>query len=676
MALTAVSYYKNKKLAEFQPFKIYILSALRFAAMFLTALLLLNILLRTVTNRSEKPVLAIVADNSESVRLRPGYSPEGFLTDVFSLGERLSEKYNVKFYSFGENLSQVSGKEDFTFDEKYTDFSRTFESLKSVLYNTNSGAVVLASDGISNKGQNPVYAASESGQKIYTVILGDTASYKDLSITKVHYNETAFLGNDFPIEITVNAKMLKGQNAVCQVVHNGKTEFETVIAVKSDDFSAEVSTMLKAARKGLEKYTVVLKKLDGEITEVNNTREIIIDVIDDKYKILILSAMPHPDVAALRNAVVKNGSYETTVSLLSDFKGKVSAFDLVILVQVPSVSENADAILSEIKAKNIPALYILGHKTDCKKFSEVNPCLEIIKNGGGFDDALFSPNPKFSLLSFENGADEFLQTSPPLSCAFGEYKIRAGVQAFAFQTVRGVTTSKPLIAVADPQKAKAAVVSGEGLWRWRSDCYRRYLNHEKFDLFITRLTQFLLKRSEREMFSVSVKKIFSENEPVYFSAKLSGRDSEPVSGGEVTIEISDSDGMKKNYKFENSGTDYFLRIDNLKAGNYTFKAFAKAAGISQSRTGAFSIREIKTEAENLTANHGVMRQIAEKTSGRSFFPAQISELEEELLKAGNVKPVVYSEAATAPLITSRLLFFIIVLLFSTEWFLRKFWGTV
>ena len=40
--LTAVSYYKNKKLTEFQPFKIYILSGLRFFALFLTGLLLIQ----------------------------------------------------------------------------------------------------------------------------------------------------------------------------------------------------------------------------------------------------------------------------------------------------------------------------------------------------------------------------------------------------------------------------------------------------------------------------------------------------------------------------------------------------------------------------------------------------------------------------------------------------------
>ena len=81
-----------------------------------------------------------------------------------------------------------------------------FESLKSVLYNNNSGAMVVYSDGIFNKGQDPVYSAQNVGKKIHTVVLGDTSRYKDLSVSKVLYNESVFLGNEFPIEISVSAK--------------------------------------------------------------------------------------------------------------------------------------------------------------------------------------------------------------------------------------------------------------------------------------------------------------------------------------------------------------------------------------------------------------------------------------------------------------------------------------
>lgn len=678
LALTGLSYYKNRKLAEFQPFKIYILSFLRFTALFLTMILLLNIFVRTTVQRIEKPVLAFAIDNSESMVLRAENQKENvrkILGEIFAAKEELAEKYNVRFFKFGESFSSVPDAESIKFDDKYTDFSNMFESVKSVLYNTNSGAMVAVSDGIFNKGQNPVYSAVDAGQKVYTVTVGDSTSYKDLSVSKVLYNESAFLGNEFPLEITLTAKKLKGKTAVCQVLRGGKTEFQESFEVKSDDFSKEFSITLKASQKGLQKYTVLIKPLEGEITECNNSKEIVIDVIDDKYKILLLCASAHPDVAAFRNALSKNLSYETDVFTVENFSKNVSAYNLVVLFQLPSVSVNSDKIFEEIKAKNVPTLYVLGHQTDYKKFNTVNKCLEIAKNGNNFDDAGFSENPKFPLFSFENGVDEMLRNIPPLSCAFGDYKLFAATQVFGFQTIKGITTQKPLIAVSEPEKAKSAVIAGEGIWRWRMDCYRRFLNHEKFDLLIGRLVQFLLKKTDKEMFTVSSKRIFSENEPVSFSARVFDQMFQPLSDAAVTLELSDENGLKTNYKFDNTGSGYYLRIDNLKPGSYTYKAQVSKPK-SMTKNGVFSVREIKTEAENLTADFDVMQKIAAKTGGKNYSAAQISDLISTLLETDGIKAAVYTDSTSNSLMSWKWLFSLIVLLLSAEWFLRKFWGTV
>ena len=68
--LAAVSYYRNKKFAEFPQWKVWMLAAFRFLAMLLIAMLLLDIFVRRTTQRTEKPVLAIAVDNSESMLMR------------------------------------------------------------------------------------------------------------------------------------------------------------------------------------------------------------------------------------------------------------------------------------------------------------------------------------------------------------------------------------------------------------------------------------------------------------------------------------------------------------------------------------------------------------------------------------------------------------------------------
>ncbi len=678
LAATAVSYYKNKRLSDFSAWKIRLLGALRFAALFLISILLLNIFVKRNLQRTEKPILAIAVDNSESMLMRgPGSadSLKSFMYQLKQTAEKLQDKYNVKFFGFGFGM-QPCGVDQLNFSEKYTDISQMMESMQSTLYNTNSGALVLCSDGIYNRGQNPVYPAQNLGKKIYTVTMGDTSAYMDIVAAKTVYNETAFLGNEFPLQITMNARMLKGKSTLCEVKRNGKVEFAQNISILSNNFTHEISTTLKAEQKGLQKYTISFSAIDGEITTANNSRDIMIEVVDDKHKVLILSAMPHPDVAAIRNALSSNRGLDVEVSTVDKFEKSVSGYNLVILVQIPSISINCDKIISEIKSKNIPTMFLLGTTTDFAKFNDINNCLSISKKSDRFEEVSYTENARFSLFSFDNGVEEFLSKAPPLYCAFGEYNTLAQTQVFGNQLVKGVATDKPLIAVSDPSKSRTAVISGEGIWRWRIDCYKRYFNHEKFDLLISRLCQFLITRTDKERFSIATRSIFSENEPVYFNAKVMNELMEPDREAEVNITVSAENNTSENYKMEHSGNGYYLRIDNLKPGTYTYTARAITGGKTLTKQGMFSVSEIKTEAENLIANAAIMQKIASQTGGKNFGPGDIQALEDALLSDDTIRPVVYSDTTSAPLMSFKWLFALIVILLSAEWFLRKFWGTI
>ncbi len=679
LAITAVAYYHNKRLSDFGPWKIRILAAIRLMAMFVTGLLLLNIFVRRNVQHTEKPVLAIAFDNSESMLMRGPYTGDSLAQirqQVSQMAGNLSDKYNVKLFAFGDKVRPLD-ESSLDFSDKYTDMSQMLESMQSTLYNTNTGALVIISDGICNRGQNPAYSSSLQGNRIYTVTLGDTTGYMDISVSGVVFNETAFLGNEFPLQISVSSRMLSGKNTVLDITRNGRKEFSAPIHISSDNFTQEISTTLKADTKGLNKYTISIAALEGEITNVNNTRDIIVEVVDDKHKVLILSAMPHPDVAAIRNALSANRGIDVEVATIQDFNKPLSGYNLVILDQLPAVNYKADNILTEIKQKGIPTLFVLGGLTDFESFSANNLCMTISKKSESFEEVTYAENARFSLLTFDNGVEEMLQKTPPLYCAFGEYQLMPQTQVFGNQVVKGVSTDKPLIAISEPGKAHQAVIAGEGIWRWRIDCYRRYLNHEKFDLMISRICQFLLTRTDKERFVVTTRNIFSENEPVYLNAKVLSENMELDTEAEVSVEFASQDNSEKfSGKMEPTGNGYYIRVDNLAPATYTYTAKAVSHGKTLSKSCVFSVKEIKTEAENLVANSTLMAKMASATGGRAMSGSQIPELEQILLSDNNIKPTTYSDISTVSIMSLKWLFVIIVLLFSAEWFLRKFWGTL
>ena len=68
--------------------------------------------------------------------------------------------------------------------------------------------IVVSSDGLYNKGSNPLYHKFSKSVPIYSII-GDTSIFKDVSISNVLHNEISFLDNISPIEVQIKQKNVK-----------------------------------------------------------------------------------------------------------------------------------------------------------------------------------------------------------------------------------------------------------------------------------------------------------------------------------------------------------------------------------------------------------------------------------------------------------------------------------
>ena len=196
-------YYREKD-NDFNRLTTRILAVLRGTVVTLIAFLLLSPLLKSTTRYTEKPIVLLALDNSGSIILGKdsAFYRNEFAEKYHKLADNLSEKFDVQTYTFGDKLTSGLNA---TFVEKQTDMAGLFSEIKDRYSNRNLAALVLAGDGIYNQGADPLYASDDAPYSIYTVALGDTSQQKDILISRVNYNRIAFLGNDFPVEITVSA---------------------------------------------------------------------------------------------------------------------------------------------------------------------------------------------------------------------------------------------------------------------------------------------------------------------------------------------------------------------------------------------------------------------------------------------------------------------------------------
>jgi hypothetical protein len=670
---SAVLYYKEKK-SEI-PLKIkWILAVVRFIVVTLLAFFLLSVSVKQITRQLEKPIIIFAQDNSQSIVINKDslFYKSDYPKLISKFINDISGDYDLKVYTFGDKLSE---KDTFSFIDKQTDISAFLDEVDIRYSNRNVGAVIMASDGIYNKGASPVYSSEKIRFPVYTIALGDTNVQKDIILTKGNYNKICYLGNDFPVEIIINANKCAGKKVTLTVGKGDQTLFTKTVDIQNDKYSETVNFQLEAKQTGVQHYFVRLSSVEGEISYKNNNQDVFIEVLDGRQKILILSAAPHPDISALKQSIENNRNYEVDYSLKSEFKKPLNPYNLVILHQLPSKNEPATELIEQIKALKIPILYILGNQSDINMFNRLKTGLNIVQGGSKFDDALPSVNTDFALFTLNDDIKKVINSFPPLSVAYGDYKLANSMNVLCYQKIGNVFTQKPLAIFNNTLDEKNAIICGEGIWRWKLNNYLQNNNLLVFNELISKFVQFLSAKVDKDFFRVKHKNSFYENETVEFDAEVYNESYELVNDQEVKLTITNSEKKSYPYIFSKSSKAYHLNSGSFPVGEYSFVAQVKLGNKTMQKNGIFTVYPLNVEAVNLVADHQMLNLISKKHNAKMFYPQQLDKLIESLKARDDIKTISHSEKRYNDLVNLWWIMLLLIALLSFEWFMRKYFGT-
>jgi hypothetical protein len=673
VAYAMLLYYRNKKNSGLPFWAVRVAFAARLIAVFIICFLLLSPLLKSLMKTLEPPLVVLIHDNSESVILNKDsvFYKGAHLKNWKELITSLETDYEVVEYTIG---SSFESSNSIRFNEKETNLDDALRNVVNLYSGRNLGAVVMASDGIYNKGVNPLYGIKNIKAPIFTVALGDTSTKKDLLISRLNTNRIAYLKNKFPVEVFVHADKLAGKGSKLTISHQGNTVFSQDFTVNSGRFDESISTYLEATAPGVQHYIVKLSPIEGEDNVQNNIANLYIEVIDARKKVLILGDGPHPDAGAIRLALNENENYEAELKDLSAAPSDLKAYSLIILNQIPSVTNLGSDMVDRVNKSGIPVLYILGAASNLNVFNNLNTGLKILGNNSKLDDVKLKLNPNFTLFTLSEPTKNFLQKAGPVFSPYGNYEKSAGTEALFYRKIGNVETETPGILFSKRSDQKVAVITAEGLWRWRLADYAETGTHEHFDEMISKLVQYLAVSEDKSKFRINAKNVYSENEAVIIDAELYNNSYEPVNDAEVQIAVTASDKKEYKYTFSKTEKAYVLNAGMLPPGTYSYKASVNYSGEQMSKTGNFTIAKIDLEAQNTRADHDLMYQIAKQSGGEMFYPNTMNTIAERIKNREDVKPISYSEKQLNDFINFKALFFVLLALLSIEWFLRKWNG--
>ena len=482
-----------------------LLFCLRSFSIFLLLLLLFNPTINKVELQTIKPVLSVLVDNSQSISFLN--EDKNIVSCIQSIKNdpEIEKRFDMIEFSFGNKLNKI---DSLSFTDTQTNISEAISS-QNQLYSNRIAPIILLSDG--NQTIGNALEFTDSNQKIFPVVFGDTIQYTDLKIEQLNVNKFSYLKNKFPVEIFLNYQGKKRISSQFSIYNNGTSLFSKKIQFSPTNNSKTILTNLTSNKKGLQYYTASIKEIKGEKNIKNNTKKFSVEVIDEQTKILILTSVLHPDLGSLKKSIESNEQRSVDIFVIDQFKKEIDDYQLVILYQL---NKKFNKIIEEVKLKNKNYLLISGTNTNWDFIN--NQQLNITKNHLNSIEnygAIFN-NSYLSFAQKDIGFNQF----PPLKDKFGEITISKEHQTLLYQQINGIKRNQPLLVTFDENSHKSGVLFGEGIWKWRATSFLSENSFYNFDQFIGDLVQYLASNKKRNRLDSNIEPLYSTNTNINISA--------------------------------------------------------------------------------------------------------------------------------------------------------------
>jgi uncharacterized membrane protein len=341
------------------------LGVIRGVVLLLAIALLNRPVVTLVQTRVEPSVLAILVDDSLSMKIADGSeaadstASKSRLDEAVSLltdGDRalvraLAATHDLRFYRFSRDAQPVaelslpsasgkrttknldSGPVDAALralkpQGQNTAVTAALTSVLQDLQGQRLAGVVMLTDGRENPAQPPaaMVAIKSFGVKIFPVALGSDAAPLNVEVQSVAVQDIAFKGDIVNVRATVRASGLPADRDVTVALRDRKTgapvvgedgrNVEQVVSL-IEGTPQEVELQLKPEQVGPLDLEVVAVPQPGEVDEDDNTRLAQLTVLDARITLLYVDGYPRWEYRYIKNEMIRDRSVEISCLLTS-----------------------------------------------------------------------------------------------------------------------------------------------------------------------------------------------------------------------------------------------------------------------------------------------------------------------------------------------------------------------
>lgn len=660
-------YFKQKQLQN-KALILAIAAFMRGSSVVLLVLLLLNPFIKREEKVTEEPLLLLARDRSSSMPMD---------SKLEKLSTAFGKEVKPETLSFGEKTRK--GWDNAENKDAATNISELFKSIGLQYGSRPLAGLIVETDGIFNQGESPLQLAMQLQMPIYFIARGDTQPIRDIGIDEIKVNSIVFKGVSFPLDVQLKASLLSGNVAEVTLYDysegNKKAIGRQSVSLTNEQDLKNLSFLVDANQSGLKHYRVEVKVNRTDLVPENNYRDFYVEVLENRTRILLLAAAPHPDIAVIRQALESLPQYELSLKWAKQPVQLNEEPDLIILHQFPTTSSAASPWFKLVLSKEWPCWFITGSQTSLIHFNQLQQSLKITTRSNATNKAMASWQSNFNLFVVDPTFSTKLANYPPLDVPFGEYQQAVNLISILSQRIGNVESTFPLWAFTTNIPPRRAFTTGEGLWRWK---LHEAETESEMDLtfeLIRKTIGYLSIKEEKTRFKASSnKKLFSTREAILFSAELYNKSYESINEPEVRLVLTNSKKEQFKYTFAKTVKRYSLNIGSLPEGDYRYQAEVEFEREKFVANGGFSVAAVNLEKLQTRANHDILRQIANASGGRLISEKEGSLLMNELKEQNRLQPISYYEQKVSDLIQQKWLLALILLFLTIEWLIRRISG--
>lgn len=416
---SAILIWKYKKLLQNKIISSRLaLIFLRVVVMIILLILLIDPWVKWNNISVKNPRVALFNDVSKSINIHETLDSIKYSESINNIVEwSVKQDIELETFQFGYYIDRISTIDTIIYNANNTNYAQIMDTVRHNMYKY----IFLVTDGIATDG--PVIESIKIIEDIpiYTIGIGQTNLPLDIKIQSLEYDTQITQGDSLHLDLTIWANLLEPVNTFISI-RNKESELAYYAPLNFTDGEGLMEYSLTIPPEKLSnQLNLSIKPISEEFNKDNNSIDFNVDIQSESEKILILSGSLSPNTGLLKSIIqdfpkadISHYFRPTRYKWIKNLQQiALEEFNLIILDDFPIYTADM-AFLSKIidKTKNIiPVIYFEGPNSVLIPSDQISNVFNLnVKNTPNENSIkLSSPNS-----SIYNISDTDLSNLPPL----------------------------------------------------------------------------------------------------------------------------------------------------------------------------------------------------------------------------------------------------------------------